>query len=358
MLKLRQLEQKSQQALKDCFSLIPNKDIILEPRQAPDNLDAEYLLKINNFEKTLLVALTALGTPKRIQSAVYQLRSYLNKEPGSYGIVIAPFISDRSAQICKNAGVGFVDLSGNFWIAFDSYFLNRENMPNQYPLETSLTTLYAPKTERVLRVLLTYPYRAWKITELAEEADISLGMITHIRRRLEEEVWVEKHAVGFSLSAPEALLADWVEAYDFDSHEQVGFYTMDPLVEVEQRLNQICKTSNTKFSLTGFSAANHLAPMVKGQKSMIYIGQALKEIAKEAGLKPVDSGANISLIQPYDEGVFWNRTEIQGIQIATPVQIYLDLMQMHGRGEEAANFLLQEVIKPKWQHQNSSMTPN
>jgi hypothetical protein len=358
LLKSHQLEQKSQQTLKDCFTLIPNQDITLEPRQASDNVDAEYLLKINGFEKRILVALTPLGTPKRIRAAVNQLRAVLNNDIDPLGVVVAPYIADRSAQICKNAGMGFVDLSGNFWIAFDSFFLNRENMPNQYPLETSLSTLYAPKTERVLRVLLTYPYKTWKTTALAEEADISLGMITHIRRRLEEEAWVEKHEVGFSLSAPEALLADWVEAYDFDSHEQMGFYTMDPLPEVEQRLNQICKTSHIKIALTGFSAANHLAPMVKGQRSTVYIAQALEEIAKKAGLKPVNSGANIHLVQPYDEGVFWNSAITQKVQIATPVQIYLDLMQMHGRGEEAAGFLYQEVIQPAWQHQKSSMNPD
>lgn len=358
MLKRNQLELKSEQALIDCFSMLPNKHVDLEARQSVNNIDAEYLLKINGYEKTLLVELSALGTPKRIRSAVNQLRVFLGNEPGLYGIVVAPYISNRSAQICKDAGVGYIDLSGNFWVAFDSYFLSRENMPNQYPFETSLTRLYAPKTERVLRVLLTYPYRKWKTKELAEEADVSLGMITHIRRRLEEEEWVNKHSVGFSLSGADALLADWVEHYDFDNHEQIGFYTLEPLSEVEQKINQICLDSGIDFAVTGFSAANRLAPMVKGQKSTIYIGQELEEIGKKAGLKPVDSGANLDLIQPYDAGVFWNRSTVQGVQIATPVQIYLDLRQRRGRGDEAADFLFQEVIQKKWQYQKSSMSPD
>lgn len=356
MLKQKQLELKCEQALKDCFSMLPNKHVDLETRQPMKNVDAEYLLKINGFEKRLLVELTSLGTPKRIRSAVNQLRVFLSDDSDSYGIVVAPFISNRSAQICKDAGLGYIDLSGNFWIAFESYFLSRENMPNQFPNETSLTTLYAPKTERVLRVLLTYPFRAWKTKELAEEAGISLGMITHIRRRLEEEEWVKKHSVGFSLSGHVALLADWVKNYDFDSHEQIGFYTLEPLSEIERKIHDICLNSGTDFAVTGFSAANRLAPMVKGQRSTIYLGQDLEDIGREVGLKVVESGANVSLIQPYDEGVFWNRATVQGVQVATPVQIYLDLRQMHGRGDEAAAFLFQEVIQKQWQYQKNSMT--
>lgn len=358
MLKQYQLELKSEKALKECFSMISSNEIALKPRQTLEDVDLEYLLRINDLEKTLLVELTSLGTPKRIRSAVNQLHVFLNIYPESYGLVIAPYISNRSAKICKEAGIGYVDLSGNFWINFDSYLLSRDNMPNQYPLETSLNNLYAPKTERVLRVLLTYPYKVWKTTELAEEANISLGMITHIRRRLEEEEWVEKHAVGFSLSVPDALLADWVEEYDFSNHEQYGFYTMDPFAEVEKRLNKICENLNINFALTGFSAANRLAPMVKGQKLTIFVGQQPGEIARMAGLKLVDTGANISLIKPYDEGVFWNNSTVQDVRIATPVQIYLDLMQMHGRGDEAAAFLFQEVILTKWQHQKSNMNPD
>jgi hypothetical protein len=32
----------------------------------------------------------------------------------------------------------------------------------------------------------------------------------------------------------------------------------------------------------------------------------------------------------------------------SPVQLYLDLAQTKGRGEEAASVILEEVIKAKW----------
>jgi len=66
-------------------------------------------------------------------------------------------------------------------------------------------------------------------------------------------------------------------------------------------------------------------------------------------MKPVESGANVILIAPYDEGVFWSAELINGIKVANPVQVYLDLKQLSGRGEEAADFLFQEVLSPRWQ---------
>lgn len=358
MLKQSQIKEQYFSALKRCFLRIPKGDFSLEHVQEQARVDAVVLFKRNNLEKELLIELKGLGTPKRIREAVNQLLVILRDNPQSYGIVIAPYISERSAEICKQAKIGYVDLSGNFWIAFDSIFLSQENMPNKFPTETSLTNLYAPKTERVLRVLLTYPYRNWKTKDLAEEADISLGMITHIRRRLEEEEWVKNQDVGFFLSNPEDLLIDWANHYNFQDHMRYDFYTMEPLIDLEARVTEICDKENIKSALSGFSAANYLAPMVKGQKSTIFINQDVLEVAKKAGLKRVDSGANISLIIPYDIGVFWNREKVQDLQIATPVQVYLDLMHMRGRGEEAANFLFTEVIQKRWETLKSNMNPD
>ena len=66
------------------------------------------------------------------------------------------------------------------------------------------------------------------------------------------------------------------------------------------------------------------------------------------GLKEVTSGANVSLIKPYDEGVFYADRAINEVWIASPIQVYLDLFGIKGRGEEAAQAILDEVIRPLW----------
>jgi len=74
----------------------------------------------------------------------------------------------------------------------------------------------------------------------------------------------------------------------------------------------------------------------------------VESIAKILSLKEVASSANVALFTPYDEGVLYGARQIDGICIASPVQVYLDLLGVKGRGEEAAKAILDEVIRRSW----------
>ena len=79
-----------------------------------------------------------------------------------------------------------------------------------------------------------------------------------------------------------------------------------------------------------------------------YVADGVDSIAEKLSLKRVSSGANVTLIEPYDDGVFFGAREVAGAPVVSPIQIYLDLAQIKGRGEEAAAAILEEVIKPLW----------
>src|SRR6185503_17368686 len=55
------------------------------------------------------------GQPRHIRGAALQVKDYVQRlssvDPGTraYGVVLAPYISPASAQICTEAGVGFAD---------------------------------------------------------------------------------------------------------------------------------------------------------------------------------------------------------------------------------------------------------
>ena len=53
---------------------------------------------------------------------------------------------------------------------------------------------------------------------------------------------------------------------------------------------------------------------------MSYVAGDVDEIARRLELKPVTSGANISLVEPYDDGVLTGSREMQRIQIVSAVQ--------------------------------------
>lgn len=84
------------------------------------------------------------------------------------------------------------------------------------------------------------------------------------------------------------------------------------------------------------------------KRAFAYVEKIEEDIALLLDLKEVQSGANISLLSPYDEGVFYGSRMFDGDRIVSPVQVYLDLLSFRGRGEEAANALLEQMIKPQW----------
>ena len=66
-------------------------------------------LRSGNQSWTLVAEGKKSGQPREIRAAVLQLKHYFSLLPSdkpSYGLVLAPFISEESARICAEAGVG------------------------------------------------------------------------------------------------------------------------------------------------------------------------------------------------------------------------------------------------------------
>ena len=117
---------------------------------------------------------------------------------------------------------------------------------------------------------------------------------------------------------------------------------------IESRLAKGCRKKGLDYALTGFSAAARLAPAVRYQRTMSYVNEPSEELVRELGLKRVSSGPNVSFLIPYDEGVFYAAQEARGVRMVSAVQAYLDLRGFRGRGEEAAEFLLERIMRPQW----------
>lgn len=228
---------------------------------------------------------------------------------------------------------------------------------------------------------------------MADAAQVSLGQVASVKKLLTDREWIESGTTGFGLSgyalgsqnssgkgegqgyefgsgsgagnedggglggsttgpvqvAVLPLLSEWARAYRPQRSSTSEFYSIEPIPEVEAKLSEFASTQKKPIAFTAFSGAARLAPAVRYQRATVYVADDVATIAKILALKPVSSGANVTLIEPYDEGVFFGTREMAGALVVSPIQIYLDLMQIKGRGEEAATAILEEVIKPLWQ---------
>ena len=87
-----------------------------DARVAPDSpVRADRVAQVNAGERkwTLVVEEKRLGHPREVRTAVLELERCLKDKPGEvprYGVLLAPFISEESAQICAEAGIGYAEL--------------------------------------------------------------------------------------------------------------------------------------------------------------------------------------------------------------------------------------------------------
>ena len=342
------IETQAAWAVRECLAGVPFLVIEegqLESRGAPASTLA---VRCGRRRKVLLVEARASGEPRFAREAVNSLQLRRHRLPNAAAVFVAPFISPRGAEICREADVSYVDLAGNCAISFDQVFVRREGRKNPLARRRALRSLYSPRAERVLRVMLTDPRKRWKMQQLAVEARVSLGLVANVKRLLLDREWIRTGKSGIVLGEPRALLDDWATAYDPRRSTPRIFYSLKEPREVEAALTLLCQTRGVLYALTGFSAAARLAPFVRTQQAEAYLSGPIEDIAASLQLREVPSGANVRLIEPYDEGVFYGLSAIDGIPLVAPVQAYLDLRSTRGRGEEAAAFLLKEAIIPRW----------
>jgi Transcriptional regulator, AbiEi antitoxin, Type IV TA system len=346
-----EISDKAEKALRTCLERVPflKIDAILREPAAAD-VTPDFLVKLTfpGGKQHLLVEVKSSGQPRIARQAINQLLRYLEKYPASYGVFVAPYISPQAADICVQDGIGYMDLAGNCYLCFGQVYIRQEGKPNSFATKRDLRSLYSPKATRVLRVLLTNGQKAWKLQELAKEAGVSLGQASNVKKLLSDREWIRTDPDGFILDKPEALLEEWAENYTYRKNQVRDFYSLKSLTDIEADLANICRAKGVNYALTGFSGAARFAPTVRYQRVTAYVEDMTEDLISLVNLKEVSSGANVSLLTPYDAGVFYGAREFEDIRIASPIQIYLDLLGVRGRGEEAASALLEKVIRPTW----------
>lgn len=350
---MRKIEvfEKAETALRSCLDRVPFlkvREVRVQPilqRRRPDFL---VTVEASEGEWNLVVEAKAFGQPLPARAAIDQLRAHCQLVTNCYPVLLAPYISDSTAQLCEQEGVGYVDLAGNCRLCFGQVYIEQRGRKNPYSERRELRSLYSPKSERVLRVLLTDPRKSWLVQELANVADVSLGLVSKAKRILENREWIEASQPGFRVSDPWSLLQEWAREYRFDRHAVFNYYSIHSVNELEALIETEGERNSIKIALTGFSAAARLAPAVRYRRAMAYVDGDAVAFGKRIDLKQVDSGANVTLIEPYDDGVFFGSRMHEESTVVCPIQIYLDLMSQRARGEEAAEALLREVIRPAW----------
>jgi Transcriptional regulator, AbiEi antitoxin, Type IV TA system len=279
------------------------------------------------------------------------LPELVEKGAGDYTVVVAPYVSPRSGEILTRQGVGYCDLSGNCRLASGPLYVERSGAPNAFARRSSQGSLFTPGSERVLRALLDpkNQARSWSVRDLAEAAwpGVSVGQAHKVAKRLEGEAFLQRVEGKLVPVEPDKLLQAWVAGYRARRNREERFYSPLDLGELRDRAGALMAPRGKRAvpgAMASFSAAEVLAPAVRQHRLFIYWRGDRTKLIRGLELKPVTSGENVVVLEPYDEGVFYPFAAAP-VPVTGPVQTYLDLRASPARGEEAAAAVFEKWLR-------------
>jgi hypothetical protein len=284
------------------------------------------------------------------------------KSVASGKVLAMPRVSTRMAALCQEHGWSWYDLAGNCRLEIPGVLLiERSGKEPVKAQPRSGANLSTPEAARVVRALLA-PENAgqrWTQREMvAHFADLvprvtapSLALVNKVVQHLRDQAFLEQLPNrGFRVRDFEGLLQGWRAAYRFDRHSRRPYFTLLQGRALQDRLRALDPDGEGRLAYAAFSAADLQAPAVRQPRTWLYLDPNIEqEFQSAVEAKSVDSGENLVVLIPDDRGVFY-RVEPGGNRAActNTVQTYVDLAHSGGRGEEAAEALLQQRLKPAW----------
>mgnify|MGYP003382579522 CR=1 FL=1 len=278
-------------------------------------------------------------------------------------------VSPRLAELCNEHGWSWFDLAGNCRLEIPGALLI-ERSGNAIAGGTSRrrASLGSEEAGLVVRALLATANagRRWtqrsvvghfsELPTLTPEPSLSLvnKVVQHLRREAFLEELPDR---GFRVRDYEGLLKAWTTDYRPDSYVRRAWFTLLRGRALSERLASLEDDRETKDRAlyAAFSAAEIQAPAVRQPRTWLMVdpfGETRVREALEA--TAVDSGDNIVVLLPNHPGPFyWPDAGAGRLPCTNPVQTYVDLAHLGGRGEEAAAAILEQCLTLAWKQGQS-----
>lgn len=302
-------------------------DAVLEIR-APDG--SRGLLVVE--AKSSITAQQAANIATRLATAAEQA-------PGATPLLITRFASSTAQQRLREAGVSYLDLTGNIRIVLERPALLIETEgadKDPEPTKRGIKSLKGAKGGRLVRALCD-----WRppvgVRELARRTGANPGYVTRVLRLLRDEDIIRRDPNGMVTEVSwRDLLKRWARDYQVGKTNRAVLYLAPRGLDwLRSRL----VSYRERWALTGSLAVPSAASTAPGRLASCYVDVA-ERAGDELDLRPATSGANVLLLEPFDE-VIWERTRDEsGLKTVAISQCAVDLMTGTGREPSEAEGLL------------------
>ncbi len=320
--------------------------------------DAQVDLRAGGKAATLLIQVKKTVYPRDVRQALWQIRETRRRwlEPAERRrpvfFLIAQSISPGAKELLRNERVGYYDSGGSLFLPAGNIYVYVDRPPPK-SLSKSIRSVFSGRRAQVLHAVLMRNREWFRVKEIAKQARVSPATASQVLTELEKFDWVVSRGQGPGkerhLQEPGALLDAWVNQQAAMRPLPMRRYFVpaargEGLVET---FAEICAASKVEYAITHEAAGQRYAPFlstVSQVRCRLLDGPAADRALGALDARFVDQGANLAVIEIKSPGELLFRESVNGVCLASTVQVYLDLMRSEGRAREMAKHLRQERI--------------
>ena len=320
--------------------------------------DAQVDLWVGGKPTTLMIEVKKTLYPRDVRQALWQFQEFARRWPQSaegrqtVSVLVAQSISPGAKDLLRDGRVGYYDSGDSLYLPADNIYVYVDKPPPKN-LSKSIQSLFSDRRAQVLHVLLMRHGDWFGVKEIAEQARVSPATASQVLTKLENFDWVISRGQGPTkerhLQEPGALLDEWVKQLAVMRSVAMRRYFV-PSVRAEElvpKFANVCAAHKAEYAITHELAGQRYAPFLSNVSQVrcrLMAGAAADGVLSALNAHTVLQGANLAVIEVKSFGELLFRELVEGTWLASPIQVYLDLMRSEGRAKEMAKHLRQEKV--------------
>ena len=266
--------------------------------------------------------------------------------------MVARYLSDPVQQRLARSGISHLDTTGNMFVrlARPAVFIAGQGAradpwrgPGRPP-----DTLRGCPAARVVRTLLDVA-EPRPARRLVADSGASTGSVYRVLNLLEAEELVHRDAQRrFVVDDWVALARRWSQDHGFSQSGTVTRWLAPR--GLGALMARIASVEGPRYAVTGSEAGSTWAQVAPVRNAMVWTTSP-EQAAAAWGLHPVERGVNVLLAEPTCPVVLDGAVQREdGLLLAAPAQVAVDLMTGPGRAPSEAEALIEWMVshEPTW----------
>lgn len=277
----------------------------------------------------------------------------LSPASGGHRLVVFERSSPQARELLRNRGLSYASADGELYIHAPPIHIERPAQRRVAALAPALTAPFATRASRLSRWLLLHVDERPSVRELANAAQLSEAMASRTVHALADDGLIaiesdpdDARRRRVRLRDPRALLDAFELVTATRRHRRLTWDVgARDVPEAIERLRKAASHLALPYAVSGLAGATFVRRVVEPADVSVWIAREDPERWAEA-LMAVPSrpgpGRITALLAP-DPFVLSLATSHEDVQVADPVQLYLDCRHAGERALEAADAILAEM---------------